>query len=370
MDGSPWTHRRVSLPGRAGRVPLSPSSAVLWPLAFGLCGGYLDLVLMLWRSTFWHDDVPVRIGRDFPWTVPVSHAFLLLFPGVMVAALNRLRPGLVSMRVGGVAVRDAGDLGGPAEVAAVRRRARLLLAAGLARPIGDAGRVPRPVPAAGRDYAVAGLLGLLGILAALSSGREASREARAVAGLPAPPAGARNVILIVWDTVRAYDLGAYGYQRDTTPNLARWARQGVRYHSAVAPAPWTYPSHGSIFTGRWPFQLNTQWKFTLDTPASDPGRVPGLAGLSDRRVRGEHPVLQLRDRAGPRLRPFRGLHADAAVPARRAAPWNWILMNVLYRGLYYDMKWIGLQSRGAGGSTPPSSTGCADVGRIVPSSPS
>ena len=241
-----------------------PSDAVLWALAFGLCGGYLDLVLMLWKSTFWQDDIPVRIGRDFPWTVPVSHAILLLFPGMMIAAVNRLRPGLVSMRLAAWLFATLAIWAGLLRLP-LYGACTLLLAAGLARPIGNLvasrARSPRTL-----RYAVVGLLAVLGILAALSSGREARREGRAVAGLPSPPAGARNVILIVWDTVRAYDLGAYGYHRDTTPNLSRWARRGVRYHSAVAPAPWTYPSHGSIFTGRWPFQLNTQWRFTLDTP--------------------------------------------------------------------------------------------------------
>ncbi len=86
-----------------------------------------------------------------------------------------------------------------------------------------------------------------------------------MAGLPPPAFGARNVVLIVWDTVRTADLSAYGYSRNTTPNLARWARQGVRYDLALAPAPWTYPSHSCFFTGQWPFQLNSQWRFALDT---------------------------------------------------------------------------------------------------------
>ena len=191
----------------------------------------------------------------------------------------------------------------------------LLLAAGLGRPISDAvasrGWHPRTV-----RYTLAGLLGLLGVLAALSSGRQAIREHLAVAGLPPPPPGARNVVLIVWDTVRAYNLSPYGYPRNTTPNLARWAREGVRYNLAVAPAPWTYPSHSCFFTGQWPFKLNSQWKFHARYSGSDPGGVPGLAGLSDRRVRGEHQLLQLRDRAGSRLRPFRGFPADSAVPPR------------------------------------------------------
>ena len=78
-------------------------------------------------------------------------------------------------------------------------------------------------------------------------------------------------MLIVWDTVRAYDLSLYGYSRNTTPNLEYWASKGVKYDLAVSPAPWTYPSHSCFFTGQWPFRLNSQWKFQLDPP------VPTLA---------------------------------------------------------------------------------------------
>ena len=74
-------------------------------------------------------------------------------------------------------------------------------------------------------------------------------------------------MLIVWDTVRAYSISSYGYSRDTTPNLTRWAQNGVQFSHALAPAPWTYPSHTCFFTGRWPFPADSQWKFTLDTPA-------------------------------------------------------------------------------------------------------
>ena len=78
-------------------------------------------------------------------------------------------------------------------------------------------------------------------------------------------------MLIVWDTVRAYNLTSNRYPRHTTPNLDRWALQGVRYQLAVAPAPWTYPSHGCFFTGQWPHKLNSQWDHVLDSS------VPTLA---------------------------------------------------------------------------------------------
>src|SRR5262249_54964770 len=91
-------------------------------------------------------------------------------------------------------------------------------------------------------------------------------EYRAVKALPPASSNAGNVILIVWDTVRAYSVSSYGSYRDTTPNLSRWARAGVQYNRAMAPAPRTYPSHCSFMTGQWPHRLNAQWKFTLAGP--------------------------------------------------------------------------------------------------------
>src|SRR5262249_1413595 len=81
---------------------------------------------------------------------------------------------------------------------------------------------------------------------------------------PAPPRGAKNVLLIVLDTVRAQSLSLYGYSRDTTPNLRRIAARGVRFDQALSTAPWTAPSHASMFTGRWPHELSIGWSRPLD----------------------------------------------------------------------------------------------------------
>lgn len=63
------------------------------------------------------------------------------------------------------------------------------------------------------------------------------------------PEGAPNVLLVIWDTVRADRLSAYGYHRPTTPALEAFAKQGVVYERAVSPGMWTLPSHSSMFTG-------------------------------------------------------------------------------------------------------------------------
>jgi arylsulfatase A-like enzyme len=327
--------------------PLSPRTTVLLAIVFGLCGGYLDLLFMLFKKFCWDEDAYFRSGRDFPWTVPLGHVVLLLTLGVAIAVVNRLRPRLISLRAGSWLFATL------AIWAALLRlplygACSLLLAAGLSRPISDAvasrGWSPRTV-----RYTLGGLLGLLGVLAALSSVWQAIREQRAVAGLPPPPSGARNVVLIVWDTVRTYDLSSYGYPRDTTPNLTRWAREGVRYDLAVAPAPWTYPSHSCFFTGQWPFQLNSRWNSRLDTP--DPTLAEYLASRGYQTAGFAANTAWCNYESGL-SRGFTHFEDYPLTPRSflaRTEPGKWILMQILYRGLYHDRKWIGLQSRGARG---------------------
>ncbi len=329
-------------------IPLSPTAAVLLAISFGLCGGYLDLSFMLFRKFCWDQEGFVRSGRDFPWTVPVAHAVLLLIPGAAIAAVSRLRPGFVSMRAAAwlfaVLAIWAALLRLPLYGACT-----LLLAAGLGRPISAAvaSRAwhPRTV-----CYTLAGLLGVLGVLAALSSGRQAIREHLAVAGLPPAPPGARNVVLIVWDTVRAYNLSAYGYPRNTTPNLARWAREGVLYNLAVAPAPWTYPSHSSFFTGQWPFKLNSQWKFPLDTPDPTLAEFLGERGYQTAGFAANTTYCSYETGLDRGFAHYEDFPLTLRSLLGRTVPGKWILTNILFRTRFHQMKWIGLQSRGAHGT--------------------
>jgi arylsulfatase A-like enzyme len=70
-------------------------------------------------------------------------------------------------------------------------------------------------------------------------------EVLAPAARPRPP----NLVLISIDTLRADHLSLYGYPRPTSPNIDRWARSGAVFDAAVTSAPWTLPSHLSLFTG-------------------------------------------------------------------------------------------------------------------------
>ena len=66
-----------------------------------------------------------------------------------------------------------------------------------------------------------------------------------------------NVVLIVFDTLRVDRLGCYGYQRPTSPHIDAFATDAAVFERAISPAPWTLPSHASMFTGLYPSQHGT-----------------------------------------------------------------------------------------------------------------
>lgn len=90
------------------------------------------------------------------------------------------------------------------------------------------------------------------------------RESRAFTALPAARAGAPNVILLILDTVRAQSLSVYGAPRPTTPRLEAIAAEGTTFDYALSTAPWTLPSHASMFTGQYPHELTADWLTPLD----------------------------------------------------------------------------------------------------------
>jgi arylsulfatase A-like enzyme len=85
------------------------------------------------------------------------------------------------------------------------------------------------------------------------------QESLVLARTPRAAPGAPNVLLIILDTVRAKSMSLYGYQRPTTPEIDDFARRGVVFDAAFSTAPWTLPSHASMFTGRWPYQFTGDW---------------------------------------------------------------------------------------------------------------
>ncbi|MGD8340446.1 MAG: sulfatase [Gammaproteobacteria bacterium] len=79
----------------------------------------------------------------------------------------------------------------------------------------------------------------------------------AQAGTDNPP---RGVILFLADTLRRDHLSAYGYERDTSPTLARLAREGALVRDAQSHAIWTKVSVPAIHTSLYP-RTNTVQRF-------------------------------------------------------------------------------------------------------------
>jgi arylsulfatase A-like enzyme len=67
-----------------------------------------------------------------------------------------------------------------------------------------------------------------------------------------PPKGAPDVVFVVYDTVRAESVSAYGYERKTTPVFDEFAKKGALFERATAPSTWSLPAHASLFTGTFP----------------------------------------------------------------------------------------------------------------------
>jgi hypothetical protein len=65
---------------------------------------------------------------------------------------------------------------------------------------------------------------------------------------------APNLLFIVLDTLRADHMSLYGYNRSTTPQIDAWSTKGITFDMARSAAPWTLPSHVTMFTGVWPYQ--------------------------------------------------------------------------------------------------------------------
>jgi arylsulfatase A-like enzyme len=78
---------------------------------------------------------------------------------------------------------------------------------------------------------------------------------RAFWGTPAitvPDDSAPLVVIYLVDTLRADHTTPYGYARDTTPELSKFAKDAVLFEAAVAQASWTKPSVASLFTSLLP----------------------------------------------------------------------------------------------------------------------
>lgn len=63
---------------------------------------------------------------------------------------------------------------------------------------------------------------------------------------------AKHVILISMDTTRADHLSCYGFDKKTTPNIDKFAKDSVLFEQCITPIPYTLPAHSCMMTGTNP----------------------------------------------------------------------------------------------------------------------
>src|SRR5512146_1861910 len=65
--------------------------------------------------------------------------------------------------------------------------------------------------------------------------------------------GRPNIIVLVFDAWSAHDIPLYGYQRNTVPNVMRFAQQTTVYHNHFTAGTFTVPGTASLLTGLLPW---------------------------------------------------------------------------------------------------------------------
>lgn len=247
--------RRWSAPLEREEWTVGPT--LLAGLVFGAATGLLEIgPIAVARQA----GYTIRMSRHYLWMTPVADVTLFLAVALGLALLglawHRARSRSVILGVlSGLGIFCLLLLAEP-----IHDLASLLLAAGVGVQVGRRAtgsrtrRVLRAVPPAAPVLLLA-----VGALAWWSVERDAARERAQLAAAPPAASDAPNVLLLILDTVRAGSMELYGGPGGTSPVLSALARRGVLFERAIAPAPWTLPTHASMFTGRWPHRLDVDW---------------------------------------------------------------------------------------------------------------
>jgi arylsulfatase A-like enzyme len=249
---------------------LGPLDVLMLSAWCGLAAGELEVGMRVLYRAISSVDRLYLMTRHFVWLVPLVDLLLFLGIGAVLAVAMKLWP----RRAGWLSARLICAWAILPTLLTITGRvfieAWLLVAFGIASCLCP---VLERHPAGMRRWVMLSLPVLLMMVVVPAGwilGEDRLKQWRED-GRPLPPPDSPNVLLLVLDTVRADHLSLYGYKRATSPTLERLAKRGIRFDQARATAPWTLPSHASMFTGRWPHELRTKWTCPLR------GDVPTLA---------------------------------------------------------------------------------------------
>ena len=248
---------------RATKPFVKPATPVflMWAAWWGLASGLVEVCVLALR----HQAMPImKLGAEYVWMAPVTEGAFLLIPALFLVLVARLWKRIDAT----VAITFFCSLLAFLNLLILIPRfhhfAAVALAAGIAtqmtglvrkRSAGFHGVVRRTFP------------WMIAVVIALGAGvqlRKTTAERQTLAGLPAVPREAANVLFITLDTVRAPNMSVYGYGRPTTPHLEALSKLSVVFDHALSAASWTLPSHANMFTGRWSHEMTADYATPLD----------------------------------------------------------------------------------------------------------
>jgi arylsulfatase A-like enzyme len=259
--GERGVRSRFGAPDSTGVVRLS--STIIVAIWFGVLGSVIEIVVLFFAK---RGNPLLRISDDFFWMASVAFIAVTLTTTMLCALMaliwrQSLTRAFVLFAPAALVFLNLLML-----VPRLSHYAAAVLAVGLAAQMT---RLAFRSPSSFRRLVRASTPALVACFALVSSAvwfTSSRRLYRPAADLTSPgSAPLPNVVLITLDTVRAANLSLYGYSRQTTPRLEQLAKRGVVFERAFATAPWTLPSHASLFTGRWPHQLSADYTSPLDS---------------------------------------------------------------------------------------------------------
>jgi arylsulfatase A-like enzyme len=244
------------------------------PIWCGLIAGLLEVSTIVLRKQVIGANRFYGMSRYFAWLIPATDTLIFLILGVVLWPVV-LWPArgrrLLALLFGALTPLPALLVAVP-EVYTLAWLILTLGFASLAAPV-----LERHAASLARwaGISLPFLAGLVIMAAAYLCVGDWLRERREAAR-PLPAPGSPNLLWIVLDTVGADHLSLHGYAPRTGATLEELAGRGIRFDRAQATAPWTLPSHASMFTGFWPHELSAGWMQPLD--AARPTVAEDLGG--------------------------------------------------------------------------------------------
>ncbi len=243
---------RYQFERRRTRPAATTVDLIVIALWIGIGVGIAEAYYYMLHVFYLHRETPgvIGISQHAVWMSPLANAVALALVGALLIGArtlfkSRVTPNLI------VAV-----LAGLGLLSVIMATGRLHWSAALVLITGAAVALWRTIaPGAGDVASVARasiipLAATVVVLGAAVPMYETVREHRQLAAAGDVAVDAPNVLFIVMDTERAASTSLNAGTRRTTPFLEKFAREGVVFDRAIAPASWTLPSHAAMFTGR------------------------------------------------------------------------------------------------------------------------